>query len=236
MTTMTQIQMRTERAELAARVAGTYLLTPDVDAAAFSSMRSRLDAALAAGVSVIQYRNKRADATERGAQARSLRELARAHGALFIVNDDVDLALEVAADGVHLGRDDGDIASARRRLPQGLLGVSCYDDFARAETVVAEGADVLAFGSVFASGTKPQAVRAPLDLLRRARERFAGQRIVAIGGIDASNIRAVSAAGAHAAALISAVFDAGDPGAAARQLQHAFQEGQFTYDSQRTTV
>ncbi len=228
--------MTTDRARLAARVAGTYLLTPDVDAAAFSAMRARLDVALAAGVSVFQYRNKRVDAAERRAQARSLLELARAHGALFIVNDDIDLALEVGADGVHLGRDDGDIATARERLPHGLLGVSCYNDFARAESAVAAGADVIALGSVFASGTKPQAVRAPLDLLGRARERFAGQRIVAIGGIDASNIRSVSAAGAHAAALISAVFDAVDPGAAVRRLQNAFHEGQIEHDSQRTTV
>lgn len=228
--------MTTDRAALAARVAGAYLLTPDVYAAAFPSMQRQLDAALAAGVSVFQYRNKRADAAERRAQARTLRELARARGALFIVNDDVDLALEVGADGVHLGRDDGDVAAARKRLPHGLLGVSCYDDFARAEAVVAAGVDVIAFGSIFASGTKPHAVRAPLDLLRRARERFAGQRVVAIGGIGASNIRSVSAAGAHAAALISAVFDAVDPGAAARQLQQGFHEGQLAYDSQRTTV
>ncbi len=228
--------MSTDRAELAARVAGPYLLTPDVDAAAFSAMQSGFDAALAAGVSVVQYRNKRADAAERRAQARSLRELARTRGVLFIVNDDVDLALEVGADGVHLGRDDGDVATARERLPHGLLGVSCYDDLARADAAATEGADVIAFGSVFASGTKPHAVRAPLELLRRARERFTGQRIVAIGGIDASNIRSVGAAGAHAAALISAVFDAADPGTAVRQLQHAFQEGQLEYDSQRTTV
>ncbi len=228
--------MTTDRARLAARVAGTYLLTPDVDAAAFSAMRARLDAALAAGVSVVQFRNKRVDAAERRAQARALQELAHARGALFIVNDDVDLALEVGADGVHLGRDDGDVATARERLPHGLLGVSCYNDFARAETAAAEGADVIAFGSVFVSGTKPHAVRAPLDLLRRARERFAGQRIVAIGGIDASNIRSVSAAGAHAAALISAVFDAAEPDAAVRRLQNAFHEGQIEYDSQRTTV
>ena len=236
MTTKIRVRMSTDRAGLAALVAGPYLLTPDVDAAAFSAMQSRFDAALAAGVSVVQYRNKRADATERRTQARSLRALAHAHGALFIVNDDVDLALEVGADGVHLGRDDGDVATARERLPHGLLGVSCYDDFARAETAAAEGADVIAFGSVFASGTKPQAVRAPLELLRRARERFTGQRIVAIGGIDASNIRFVSAAGAHAAALISAVFAAAEPGNAVRQLQHAFHEGQLEYDSQRTTV
>lgn len=236
MTTMTRVAMTTDRARLAARVAGTYLLTPDADPAAFSEMRARLDVALKAGVAVVQYRNKSVKATERRAQAQSLLQLAHARKALFIVNDDVDLALEIEADGVHLGRDDGDIAIARARLPHALLGVSCYNDFARAEAAAAEGADVIAFGSVFASATKPYAVRAPLELLRRARERFADQRIVAIGGIDAANIRSVSASGAHAAALISAVFDAVDAGTAVRQLQQAFHEGQLQYDSQRTTV
>ena len=228
--------MTAERVALAGRVAGTYLLTPDVDASGFAALQARLNAALAAGASIVQYRNKRAEAGERRDQARSLRDFVRARGALFIVNDDIDLALKIEADGVHLGRDDGDIAAARRRLPHGLLGVSCYDDIARAETAAAAGADIIAFGSVFVSGTKPHAVRASLDLLRHARERFTDQRIVAIGGIDVSNIRSVSASGAHAAALISSVFDAGDPGAAVRQLQHAFHEGQLEYDSQRTTV
>jgi thiamine-phosphate pyrophosphorylase len=236
MTKTMQTAMTAERVALAERVAGTYLLTPDIDAVGFAALQARLDGALAAGVSIVQYRNKRAEAGERSDQARTLRDLVHARGALFIVNDDIDLALEIRADGVHLGRDDGDIAAARRRLPHGLLGVSCYDDIARAETAAAAGADILAFGSVFVSGTKPLAVRASLDLLRHARERFTDQRIVAIGGIDVSNIRSVSAAGAHAAALISSVFDAGDPGAAVRQLQQAFHEGQLEYDSQRTTV
>jgi len=226
----------TERAALAARLAGVYLLTPDFDAAAFGALRVRLDAALAAGVTAVQYRNKRATAAERHVQARSLHELARTHGALFIVNDDVGLAREIEADGVHLGRDDGDAAAARAALPGRLLGVSCYDEIAQADAAAAAGADVLAFGSVFASTTKPGAVRASLELLRRARARFGDRRVVAIGGIDAGNIRAVGAAGAHAAALISAVFDAADPSAAVDQLQREFSQGRLEHDSQRTTV
>lgn len=226
----------TERTTLAARLAGVYLLTPDVDAAGFEVLCARLDAALAAGVTAVQYRNKRASAAERRVQARSLRELARRHGALFIVNDDVGLTRDVDADGVHLGRDDGDLAAARAALPDRLLCVSCYDEFARAEAAAAAGADALAFGSVFPSATKPGAVRASLDLLRRARTRFGDRRIVAIGGIDANNIRAVSAAGAHAAALISAVFAASDPGAAVDHLQHEFTRGRLEHESQPTTV
>ena len=218
------------------RVTGVYLLTPDVGSGDFDAMAARFGAAAAAGVAMVQYRNKQASAEERRAQARVLQALARRHGALFVVNDDIDLAVELEADGVHLGRDDGDIAVARRRLPNQLLGVSCYNDLERARRAVDAGADLLAFGSVFASVTKPAAVRASLGLLRDARERFPQQRVVAIGGIDATNIGSVSAAGAHAAALISAVFDAGDPGQAVRDLQQEFKEGLIQHDTQRTAV
>jgi len=162
--------------------------------------------------------------------------VAREHGALFVVNDDVDLALELQADGVHLGRDDDAAAAARARLPHALLGVSCYNEINRARRAVAAGADILAFGSVFASATKPAAVRAPLALLRQARSDFPHQRIVAIGGINALNIAMVSAAGAHAAAVIGAVFDTPDAAAAAKCLQEGFNQGLAQHESQRTTV
>ncbi len=227
---------RPDRRALLDRVTGVYLLTPDVGPGDFDAMAARFGAAVAAGVAMVQYRNKRASAEDRRAQARVLQALARRHGALFVVNDDIDLAVELEADGVHLGRDDGDIAVARRRLPNQLLGVSCYNDLERARRAVDAGADLLAFGSVFASVTKPAAVRASLGMLRDAREQFPQQRVVAIGGIDATNIGSVSAAGAHAAALISAVFDAGDPGQAVRDLQQEFKEGLIQHDTQRTAV
>lgn len=228
--------MSTERAARKARVSGVYLLTPDVAPDAFDAMAARFGTAVAAGVALVQYRSKRAAPAERRAQARVLQAIAQRHGALFVVNDDVELAVELDADGVHLGRDDGDIAAARTRLQHGLLGVSCYNDLGRAQRAVDAGADLLAFGSVFSSTTKPAAVRAPLALLRDARERFPAQRVIAIGGIDATNIGMVRAAGAHAAALISAVFDAADPAAAVRHLQRQFNEGLLPHDSQRTAV
>lgn len=228
--------MSTDRRALADRVAGVYLLTPDTGPHDFDAMAVRFQSAVAAGVAVVQYRNKQAAAAERRAQARVLQVLARRHGALFVVNDDLDLALELEADGVHLGRNDGDIAVARSRAPHQLLGVSCYNDLEQARRAVDAGADLIAFGSVFASATKPAAVRASLALLRDARERFPQQRVIAIGGIDATNIGSVSAAGAHAAALISAVFDAEDPGQAVRNLQQEFNEGLVQHDTQRTAV
>jgi len=227
------------RRAAAARAGGVYLLTPDVAAADFEAFVPRCAAALSAGVALLQYRNKLATPGERRRQAVALQVLARRHGALFIVNDDVELAQAIAADGVHLGRDDGDIAAARRQLPRALLGASCYDDLGRAQRAADAGADLLAFGSVFRSTTKPLAVHAPLSLLRSARERFPAQRIVAIGGITAANIATVAACGAHAAAVIGAVFDRTDPAAAVRELQQTFSEGLTDHGShhdERTTV
>jgi thiamine-phosphate pyrophosphorylase len=220
-------------ADWLARLRGVYLLSPDWD----DDLRltAATAAALAAGVRVLQYRHKRADAALRRRQATALRALTRAHGAWLIVNDDPRLAAEVDADGVHLGRDDGGVAAARALLPAGrAIGVSCYDDWTRAERAAAEGADYVAFGAVFASGVKPQAVHAPLALLTRARA--AGLHAVAIGGIDAGNIARVAAAGAQAAALITAVYDAPDPGAAARHLIDEFQRGQALHEPQPAIV
>ena len=226
----------TEHVDLAQRLAGVYLLTPDAVAEARGIVLATLRQVLAAGVRAVQYRNKIALPAERRVELADLAPLIRAQGALLIVNDDIDLALEFEADGVHLGRDDADLCLARRRFPHGLLGASCYNDLERARRAVDCGADVLGFGSVFASSTKPTAVRAPLALLGEAQRRFPRQRIVAIGGIDAGNIKEVAAAGADAAALISAVFEAADPARAAVELQQRFEEGQLSHVTQRTAV
>jgi thiamine-phosphate pyrophosphorylase len=228
--------MSTERESLARRLSGIYLLTPDVAPTHFASMLVQLRAALATGIAVVQYRNKLASPSDRPREARAAQAAAREYGALFVVNDDVELALALQADGVHLGRDDGDFAATRARLPHALLGVSCYDEMQRARNAAAAGADILAFGSVFASATKPAAVRAPLALLQQARAAFPAQRIVAIGGINEGNVAAVSAAGAHAAAVIGAVFDAPDTAGTARRLRQEFNQGQAQHESQRTAV
>jgi thiamine-phosphate pyrophosphorylase len=140
----------------------------------------------------------------------------------LIVNDDLWLALEVDAAGVHLGRDDGDLAAARGRLSFGkLLGASCYDRLDHAARAVAAGADYVAFGSVFASPTKPAAVRAPLTLFGEAKRRL-GVPLVAIGGITLENARAVVEAGADSLAVITALFEADDIAARARGFTALF--------------
>jgi thiamine-phosphate pyrophosphorylase len=187
----------------AARVHGLYAVTPDIGDAAV--LVRNVTAALAGGATVIQYRNKTADAAVRLQQARALAGLQAMREAVFIVNDDVDLAAAVAADGVHLGEDDPPIAAARERLgPERLIGVSCYDDWHRARAAVDAGADYVAFGSFFASSSKPATRRADRGLLSRARA--LGVPIVAIGGITSSNAGALIDAGATAVAVIADVF------------------------------
>jgi len=187
---------------------GLYAVTPELDDT--SLLVAKIAAALEGGAAAIQYRNKRASVALRDAQALVIARLQAARGALYIVNDDPALAARVGADGVHLGEDDPSIVSARELIgPDRIIGVSCYGDFERARAAVEEGADYVAFGSFFASSTKPVARRAGVDLLQRARG--LGVPIVAIGGIDADNARTLIDAGADAVAVISAVFAHDDP-------------------------
>lgn len=190
---------------------GLYAITPEDT--------SRVAAAVSSGaLCALQYRRKHADTAQRLREARALAQLCRAHGVPFIINDDLELALAVGAQGVHLGRDDGGIAAARARFPAGLVGASCYDRLELAERAVAEGADYVAFGSVFASATKPGAVRAPLALFAHD----LGVPKVAIGGITAENAGQLRAAGADAVAVIADLFEAPDVAARAREYAKVF--------------
>ena len=199
---------------------GLYAVTPD------DNLTPRLSAlvasALAGGVRLVQYRNKLAPPALRRAQAAELLRICRGQGARLIVNDDLALALELGADGVHLGRDDGDLVSARAVLgPAPILGVSCYGDLDAAAAAAASGADYLAFGSVFASPTKPQAPRIALHLLVEARQRF-GLPIAAIGGITLDNAAQAIAAGADMLAVISDLFDTMNISARARAYENCY--------------
>jgi thiamine-phosphate pyrophosphorylase len=206
----------------APRLRGLYAITPDT--ADCDWLEQRVEQVLRGGARALQYRSKLTDAAVRQEQARRLRRVCRAHGTLFIVNDDVDLALEIGADGVHLGRNDAPIAQARSRLPAGaLIGASCYDQIERAQDAVRAGADYLAFGSFFASTVKPGAVRPSLDLLREARRRF-DVALVAIGGITTDNAPAAIHAGADALAVITALFCVPQTLAAARAFAALFEQ------------
>jgi thiamine-phosphate pyrophosphorylase len=185
-------------------IRGLYAITPDTDNS--EQLIEQVSAALDGGARILQYRNKGSDAVRRLWQANILKSLAQSRGALFIVNDDVALAEAIRADGVHLGRDDDAIAAARARLGDGaIIGASCYNSLDLARSAVAAGASYVAFGAVFASGTKPGAVHAPLSLFADATS--LGVPRVAIGGITTNNAGQVVAAGADAIAVIGGLFD-----------------------------
>jgi len=192
---------------------GLYLVTPDEPDTA--RLLLRVLPLLPLGPALLQYRNKAAAPARRREQALALLGVCRRAGVPLIVNDDAALAHEIGAAGVHLGRDDGGVAAARKVLgADAIIGVSCYDDLDRAATAAAAGADYLAFGAMYASASKPQARRAPLSVLRDA-ARFGLPR-VAIGGLTPDNAGPVLDAGADFLAVIGGVFDAADPPAATR--------------------
>lgn len=191
------------------KLRGLYAVTPESPDAV-----QKVQRALEGGIALLQYRRKRRDLHE----AREIAALSRRYGVPLIVNDDVELALELDAAGAHLGRDDGDLRAARRRLAGRILGASCYNDAELARRAIDAGADYVAFGSVFPSPTKPRAVRAPLALFALE----AAVPLCAIGGITLDNAQQAIDAGADLIAVVSDLFDAPDIAARAAQYRKLF--------------
>ncbi|OYW26434.1 MAG: thiamine-phosphate diphosphorylase [Methyloversatilis sp. 12-65-5] len=198
---------------------GLYAVTPETLNGA--ALYRAAEAACAGGAVLLQYRNKSSDAASRLADARALRAITTVCGTSFIINDDAELAHEVGADGVHVGRDDDDPAAARRRLgPAALIGVSCYNDAALAREARRAGADYVAFGAMFASATKPAAPVA--DRARFAEVADLGIARCAIGGITLDRAPRLIEAGADLLAVVSDLFDAPDISARARAYAQLF--------------
>jgi thiamine-phosphate pyrophosphorylase len=211
--------MPTALAERRARLRGLYAITPETDD--HDRLLGQVREALDGGARLVQYRAKSLPRRERIRQAEPLLDLCRAKGVPLIINDDLDLAIALAADGIHLGREDVDPRLARERLPRAIIGVSCYDQPARAAAAAQAGADYVGIGSVFASPTKPGAARAGLDAIGLARI-AGGLPVAAIGGINPTNAIDAVAAGADMLAVITALFGAGDIATAARALSRPF--------------
>ena len=203
------------------RIRGLYAVTPDM--ADTARLQGLVQAALEGGARLVQYRNKEAAPSLRLEQARALGRVCRRFGVPLIVNDHLELALAADADGVHLGGEDGDVTAARKRLPGKLLGVSCYNELARAIAAQHDGADYVAFGRFFDSVTKPGTIRASLDLVAEARTSVR-LPIVAIGGISDEHVPALIAGGVDAVAVVSALFSSPDVRAAARRFAAIFEE------------
>lgn len=176
-----------------------------------------IDAALQAGLTLVQYREKTADDTFRLAQAEQLCQLCHQYGALFLVNDRIDLALAVNADGVHLGQQDLPIAVAREILgPQKIIGRSTTNR-EEMKIAIAEGADYIGVGPVYETPTKPNKTAAGFDYLRYAVDNSPIPWF-AIGGIDLDNLNEVLMTGAQRVAVVRAIMQAEQPGTIARQF------------------
>jgi len=198
---------------------GLYAVTPEESRT--ERLIALVTAALDGGARLVQYRAKAVGPETRAEQARALVALCRARAVPLIVNDDLQLALAVNADGVHLGRDDGDPRLARQLMPSGIVGVSCYDQPDRAVAAAAAGADYVGIGSLFPSATKPGAIRAPLRLIAQTRA-VAGLPVAGIGGITADNAALAVDAGADMIAVVGALFQAPDVAQAAQALSFPF--------------
>lgn len=202
------------------KLAGLYAVTPT--GLAQACLLEQVVQALRGGASIVQYRDKSRDHHRRQQNAKQLLELTRAHHALLIINDDLELALASGADGVHLGEHDTSLAAAREKLgAQAIIGISCYNRFDLAQQAAARGADYIAFGRFFPSRTKAGAVQADTALLTRAKQELA-LPVAAIGGINAGNCKPLIEAGADMLAMVEGIFAAPDIEAAARQCHALF--------------
>ena len=198
---------------------GLYAITPDEPDT--GRLLARVEVVLAAGVSLLQYRNKGGGDTVRRTQAQMLQPTCARYGVPLVVNDEWRLAAEIGADGAHVGEHDGELVAARKALgPTAILGASCYDSLQLARAAVEAGASYVAFGAFFPSPTKPLARRASLDLLRDSLP--LGVPRVAIGGLTPDNARTLTHAGCELLAVISGVFDAPDPAAAVDAYRRCF--------------
>lgn len=201
--------------------AGLYGITPEWSDR--DQLVGAIKAAINGGLRVLQLRHKTAPDNLRQDLAQALLPVCREAGVPLIINDDWRLAQQIGADGVHLGRDDDNPLEVRAALGDNfILGVSCYADLDRAIAMTKAGVDYVAFGAMYASGTKPQAPPAPLSIIGRARQAIAHldlpTSIVAIGGITPQNAPAVWAAGADNLAVVGGLFLADDITAAARSF------------------
>jgi thiamine-phosphate pyrophosphorylase len=199
---------------------GLYAITDGLRSA--QEVLLAVGAAIKGGAVLIQYRDKTTPLVHRQERAAALCQLCRHLSVPLIINDDPRLAREIGAEGVHLGQDDPSYEEARGLLgAQAIIGISCYNLLDKALSAQALGADYVAFGRFFPSKTKPEAVEAPISLLKEAR-RVLSIPIVAIGGITPENGGSLIEVGADLLAVADGVFGQSDPEAAARRYADLF--------------
>lgn len=190
------------------KLSGLYVITDDNLSGA--SLLEHVKLAIEGGAKLVQYRNKTSQASIKEMIARSLLELCRDYRVPLLINDDVELAVDIGADGVHLGQTDTRLTEARRRLgSDAIIGVTCHASLDSAKQAEKQSANYVAFGRFFASQTKPDASPVSIELLKRARQQLSIP-ICAIGGITPDNAPVLLAAGADMLAVIHGVFGQDD--------------------------
>lgn len=176
-------------------------------------------AALKGGCKLVQYRDKSTDQARRLFEAKQLLALCNHYQAQLLINDDVELAQEIGAHGVHLGQGDTDPVAARIILgSHALIGVTCHDSLALAQQAIKDSANYIAFGRFFSSTTKPDARPAPISLISDARKKFGSTPIVVIGGITLDNGKQLLDAGADMLAVCHGLFATEDVAAQTRKF------------------
>lgn len=199
---------------------GLYAIT-QTDNKSADTIIKEVVAAIKGGAVVVQYRDK--NPVDAIALATQLFKVCHENNVPLLINDDVDLAMAVGADGVHIGKEDGAIAHARARLgATAIIGASCYNSVERALEAQAQGATYVAFGRFFPSNSKPLAAPAELTTLQAAKLKISVPT-VAIGGILPENAGQLLNAGANLLAVIGGLFDKDDIEASARQYKALFE-------------
>lgn len=194
--------------KLLTNLKGVYAIS-DCENLTQAELLKKTEDMLKVGVPIFQYRNKNQNQNNKIELALKLKLLCHKYDTLFIVNDDVPLAKEISADGVHLGQTDEDIEYARKTLGSKIIGISCYNDLNRATSASEAGADYVAFGSVFPSKTKPNAKVASLELIQQAKSML-NIPVVAIGGITPENGKQLINKNIDFIAIISGLYAAAD--------------------------
>lgn len=200
---------------------GLYAITNQLQG---EELKTAVTAALQGGAKVLQYRDKTQDTERRHHEATILKVLCDEYHVPLIINDDILLAKQVAAAGVHLGKEDSSLTQAREILgANAIIGISCYNSLALAQQAQQQGANYVAFGACFSSLSKPLATPTDLSTITAARQQLA-LPIVAIGGITLQNAAQVLAAGAHSLAIINDLFNSNNIQEQARALSSLIQE------------
>ena len=183
---------------------------------------SKVEQAILGGAQVIQYRNKAASNEIQRSEALALRALCQQYQRCFLINDNIELALEVNADGVHLGQSDSSLAEARKQLGDTkIIGITCHSDIKSAIQAEKNSANYVAFGRFYPSQTKPSAPPATIEILQQAQSEL-NIPIVAIGGVTSNNASTLIHAGANMIAVIHAIFSAQDIKQTAQCLSDKF--------------